>query len=312
MQPGRSPSIHFPTFSPGLVGSRIGGVSKRLLLLPLLALALAACGSSSDSSSSSSGSSSSKPAANACTKDKLDLKNSGTLTVGTDKPAYPPYFADNDPTNGKGFESAVAYAVAKQLGFSSSEVQWKTVPFNSSYAPGSKDFDFDINEISITPKRAKRVDFSSSYYTAPQAVVALKSSKAASATSFADLKDAKLGVQLGTTSLDAVTEKIQPSSQPQVFNDSNDTVRALKIGRVETIVVDLPTAFYITAAQVPSAKIVGKFDAPGGDSWGLLAEKGSSLTGCLTQAVDKLKSDGTLNRLTERWMGGKAGAPTLG
>ncbi len=152
MPPGPNRSIHFPTSSPGLVGSRIGGVSKRLLLLPLLALALAACGSSSDSSSSSSGSSSSKPAANACTKAKLALKNSGTLTVGTDKPAYPPYFADNDPTNGKGFESAVAYAVARQLGFSNSEVQWKTVPFNSSYAPGPKDFDFDINEISITPE----------------------------------------------------------------------------------------------------------------------------------------------------------------
>jgi polar amino acid transport system substrate-binding protein len=287
-------------------------VSKRLLLLPLLALALAACGSSSDSSSSSSGSSSSKPAANACTKDKLDLKNAGTLTVGTDKPAYPPYFADNDPANGKGFESAVAYAVAKQLGFTPAEVKWTVVPFNSSYAPGPKDFDFDINEISITPKRAERVDFSSSYYTAPQAVIALKSSKAASATSLADLKDAKLGVQLGTTSLDAISQTIQPTNQPQVFNDSNDTVRALKIGKVEAIVTDLPTAFYITAAQVPSAKIVGKFDAPGGDSWGLLAQKGSSLTPCLTQAVDKLKSNGTLNRLTERWMGGKAGAPTLG
>jgi polar amino acid transport system substrate-binding protein len=286
-------------------------VSKRILLLPLLAVALAACGSSSDSSSSS-GSSSAKPTANACTKDKLALRSSGTLTVGTDKPAYPPYFADNDPTNGKGFESAVAYAVAKQLGFAPSQVTWKTVPFNASYAPGSKDFDFDINEISITPKRAKRVDFSSSYYTAPQAVVALKSSKAASATSLADLKSAKLGVQLGTTSLDAITQTIKPSSQPQVFNDSNDTVRALKIGRVDAIVVDLPTAFYITAAQVPSAKIAGKFDAPGGDSWGLLAEKGSKLTGCLTRAVNTLKADGTLNRLTERWMGGKAGAPTLG
>jgi polar amino acid transport system substrate-binding protein len=286
-------------------------VFTRILLLPLLAVALAACGSSSDSSSSS-GSSSAKPAANACTKDKLALKSPGTLTVGTDKPAYPPYFADNDPTNGKGFESAVAYAVARRLGFSPADVKWKTVPFNASYAPGPKDFDFDINEVSITPKRAKRVDFSSSYYTAPQAVIALKDSKAASATSLADLKTAKLGVQLGTTSLDAISQKIQPSTQPQVFNDSNDTVRALKIGRVDAIVVDLPTAFYITAAQVPSAKIVGRFEAPGGDSWGLLAQKDSKLTGCLTQAVDKLKANGTLNRLTERWMGGKAGAPTLG
>jgi polar amino acid transport system substrate-binding protein len=282
-----------------------------LLALGVLALGAAACGSGSDDKSSSGGSGAAKPAANACTKDKLALTSSGTLTVGTDKPAYPPYFEDNDPTNGKGFESAVAYAVAKQLGFSRSEVTWKTVPFNASFAPGPKDFDFDINEISITPKRAQHVDFSSPYYTSPQAVIALKSSPAAKATSLSQLKDSKLGVQLGTTSLDAVSQTIQPSSQAQVFNDSNDTVRALKIGRVEAIVTDLPTAFYITAAQVPSAKIVGQFDAPGGDTWGLLLEKDSKLTSCVSQAVTKLKDDGTLKRLTDRWMGGQAGAPAL-
>jgi polar amino acid transport system substrate-binding protein len=279
-------------------------------LLALVLVAVTACGSS-DSSSSSSSSSSATPSANACAKGKLALTSAGTLTVGTDKPAYPPYFEDNDPRNGKGFESAVAYAVAKQLGFSRSEVTWKTVPFNASFAPGSKDFDFDINEISITPKRSQHVDFSTSYYTAPQAVVALKSKPAAKATSLADLKGAKLGVQLGTTSLDAVTQTIEPSSQAQVFNDSNDTVRALKIGRIDAIVVDLPTAFYITSAQVPSAKIVGQFDAPGGDAWGLLLEKDSKLTSCVDRAVSKLKSDGTLKRITDRWMGGQAGAPAL-
>jgi polar amino acid transport system substrate-binding protein len=280
-------------------------------LLALVVLAVAACGSSGSSSSSSSPSGGSKASANACTKNKLALTSSGTLTVGTDKPAYPPYFEGNDPRNGKGFESAVAYAVAKQLGFSQSEVTWKTVPFNASYAPGSKDFDFDINEISVTPKRAQHVDFSTPYYTAPQAVVALKSSAAANATSLAQLKSAKLGVQVGTTSLDAVTQTIKPSSQPQVFNDSNDTVRALKIGRIDAIVVDLPTAFYITAAQVPSARIVGQFAAPGGDNWGLLLEKGSKLTSCVDRAVSKLKGDGTLKQITDRWMGGQAGAPAL-
>jgi polar amino acid transport system substrate-binding protein len=273
-----------------------------LLALGVLVLGLAACGSSDSPPSSSSGAPA--PAAGACAKGSLSLKNAGQLTVGTDKPAYPPYFVDDDPTNGKGFESAVAYAVAERLGFSRSEVKWKTVPFNASYAPGAKDFDFDINQISSTPKRAKRVDFSSPYYTAPQAVVALKSSAAAKAGSLADLKDAKLGVQLGTTSLDAVAQTIAPASQPQVFNDSNDTVRALKIGRVDAVVVDLPTAFYLTAAQVPSARIVGQFDAPGGDAWGLLLQKGSGLTSCVNQALGKLKADGTLTRLTERWMGG--------
>jgi polar amino acid transport system substrate-binding protein len=289
-------------------------LSRRVLpalLLALAVLALAACGSGGSSPSSSSPSSSGAASANACTKDKLAVTNAGTLTVGTDKPAYPPYFEGNDPRNGKGFESAVAYAVAKQLGFSRSEVTWKTVPFNASYAPGPKDFDFDINEISITPKRAQHVDFSKPYYTAPQAVVALKSSPAAKASSLAQLKSAKLGVQVGTTSLDAVTQTIKPSSQPQVFNDSNDTVRALKIGRIDAIVVDLPTAFYITAAQVPSATIVGQFDAPGGDSWGLLLQKDSKLTSCVDRAVSKLEGDGTLKRITDRWMGGQAGAPAL-
>jgi polar amino acid transport system substrate-binding protein len=290
---------------------------RMLLVASLVAAAVgaAACGSSSDdtSSGSASGAASTgaaKPAAATCDKASLPLKSSGTLTIGTDKPAYPPYFEDDKPTNGKGFESAVAYAVAKQLGFAPGEVKWIVVPFNSSYAPGDKKFDFDINQISITPKRAKHVDFSSPYFTAPQAVVAREGSPAASATSLADLAKAKLGVQVGTTSLDAVSASIKPSSQPQVFNDSNDTVRALKIKRVDAIVVDLPTAFYLTAAEIPKSKIVGQFQAPGGDRWGLLLQKGSKLTTCVNQALDKLSSAGELERLQKQWMGGDA-APEL-
>jgi polar amino acid transport system substrate-binding protein len=204
----------------------------------------------------------------------------------------------------------VAYAVAKQLGFSNSQVKWTVVPFNSSYAPGPKHFDFDINQISITPPRAKHVDFSSPYFTAPQAVVALKKSAAANATSLADLSSAKLGVQVGTTSLDAVDASIKPKSQPQVYNDSNDTVRALKQGRIDAIVVDLPTAFYITAAQVQNAKIVGQFAAPGGDRWGMLLSKGSKLTPCLNKALAKVSASGELKQLQDKWMGGDA-APAL-
>jgi len=286
-----------------------------LALLAAAALAVGACGGDDDSpssSSSSSGGAASTATAQAasCDKGSLPLYAPGTLTVGTDKPAYEPYFADDDPSNGKGFESAVAYAVAEELGFTKDEVKWTTVPFNSSYAPGPKDFDFDINQISITPKRQKRVDFSSPYFTAPQAVIALKSSDAANATSLADLASAKLGVQVGTTSLDAAMESIKPSQQPQVFNDSNDTVAALKNERVDAIVVDLPTAFYLTAAVVPKAKIVGQFDAPGGDDWGLLLKKGSKLTPCVSQAVDTLREDGTLQRLQDEYMGGDA-APEL-
>src|SRR3954449_7642812 len=289
---------------------------RTLLIASLLAAAVgaAACGSSSDDTSSGSASgaastAAAKPAAAACDKASLPLKSSGTLTIGTDKPAYPPYFEDDKPTNGKGFESAVAYAVAKQLGFAPSEVKWIVVPFNSSYAPGDKKFDFDINQISITPARAKRVDFSEPYFEAPQAVVAPAGSPVSAATSLAALQDAKIGVQVGTTSLDAVNAAIQPKSQPQVFNDSNDTVRALKGKRVDAIVVDLPTAFYLTAAEVPQAKIVGQFQAPGGDRWGMLLEKGSKLTTCLNRALAKVQSSGQLKQLQDKWMGGDAAPP---
>jgi polar amino acid transport system substrate-binding protein len=281
--------------------------------LAAAALVIAACGGSSSSSSSSSASSgaSSGAAANRCTKSQLKTATPGTLTVATDKPAFPPYFEDNDPKNGKGFESAVAYAIAKRLGFAPSDVKWTTEPFNASYAPGPKKFDFDVNQISITPARAKRVDFSTPYYTAPQALVALKRASAANASSLAALKDAKLGVQIGTTSLDAVQQVVKPSSQPKVFNDSNDVVTALKQKQVDAVVVDLPTAFFLTAAQVPSAKIVGQFSAPGGDTWGALLPKDSPLTDCVNQAIADLKEAGTLGSLEQRWLGAAAGAPVL-
>src|SRR3954470_4686353 len=284
--------------------------SLTALLLASLALVVGACGGDDDSSSSATSTPAAAAKGPACDKASLALKTPGTLTVGTDKPAYPPYFEDDDPTNGKGFESAVAYAVAERLGFTHDEVKWKVVTFNSSYAPGEKKFDFDINQISISPQRAKHVDFSRAYFTAPQAAVALKGSPAAGATSLADLKTAKLGVQVGTTSLDAVNNSIQPTSQPQVFNDSNDTVRALKTKRVDAIVTDLPSGFYITAAQVPESKIVGQFGAPGGDRWGLLLEKGSKLTSCVNAALGKVAASGELKRLQDQWMGGDT-APEL-
>ena len=231
--------------------------------------------------------------------------------MATDKPAYPPYFVSDDPTNGKGFESAVAYAVAGQLGFKRADVKWTVEPFNNSYAPGPKDFDFDVNEISITPPRAKAVDFSTPYYTANQAVVALPGTAAAKAKSLGDLKDSEIGVQIGSTSLDAVTANIDPSVQPKVFNNSNDVVTALKEHQVDAVVVDLPTALYLTAAQVPSATIVGQFSAPGGDRWGALLAKGSPLTACVSKAIGDLRSSGELAKITQRWMSQAANAPVL-
>jgi polar amino acid transport system substrate-binding protein len=287
----------------------------RLIALALALAALfvpAACGDDDDDGGGGGGggSATTEQASN-CAKNQLELTTAGTLTVGTDKPAFPPYFVDDDPTNGKGFESAVAYAVGDQLGFAKGDVKWTVVPFNSSYAPGPKDFDFDINQISITPARAKAVDFSRPYYTAPQAVVAPKDSELADATTFDDFKDATIGVQIGTTSLDAVREVMKPDQDPKVFNDSNDVVTALKQGQVDAVVVDLPTAFYLTAAQVPSSKIVGQFSAPGGDSFGLLLEKDSELTPCVNEALASLESSGELKRITDKWMGAAAGAPEL-
>jgi polar amino acid transport system substrate-binding protein len=279
-----------------------------IVLVLGLGILVAGCGSSSDDSSSTSATTAS--AAN-CTPSKLDTHTAGTLTVATDEPAYPPYFIDNDPSNGKGFESAVAFAIGKQLGYDKSEVKWTVESFNTSFAPGPKDFDFDVNEISITPVREKAVDFSKPYYTANQAVVALKDSEAAKAASIEELKDTKIGVQIGTTSLDAVEEVIDPSTEPQVFNNSNDVVTALKNGEVEAVVVDVPTALYLTAAQVEDAGIVGQFSAPGGDQWGALLAKDSSLTPCVDMAIEKMEASGELEALNKQWMSKAAGAPEL-
>jgi polar amino acid transport system substrate-binding protein len=276
-----------------------------LTLLLLAALCVAGCGSSDDPSTSASAG-----AAN-CKKGELATEKQGVLTVATDKPAYPPYFEDNDPTNGEGFESAVAFAIAKQLGYPPAKVEWTVEPFNSSYAPGPKSFDFDVNQISITPPREKAVDFSAPYYTANQAVVALKDSDAAKATSLSELQDAQLGVQIATTSLEAAEAEIEPSSKPEVFNSSNDVVTALKNEQIDAVVVDLPTALYLTAVQVPQATVVGQFSAPGGDQWGALLERESPLTGCVSDAVEELKSSGELEKITQRWMSKAAGAPEL-
>jgi polar amino acid transport system substrate-binding protein len=275
-----------------------------LPLVLLVALVAAGCGSSGESTETSA-------TASSCKAGQLPTKQQGVLTVATDKPAYPPYFEDDEPANGEGFESAVAFAIGKQLGYPKDKVRWTVEAFNSSFAPGPKDFDFDVNQISITPVREKAVDFSAPYYTANQAVVALKDSEAAKATSLADLRDARLGVQIGTTSLEAAEEVIEPSNRPEVFNTSNDVVQALKNEQIDAAVVDLPTALYLTAAQVPEAAVVGQFSAPGGDQWGALLEKDSSLTGCVSEAIEGLESSGELEKITQRWMSQAAGAPEL-
>ncbi|MET7336411.1 ABC transporter substrate-binding protein [Nonomuraea sp. NPDC005650] len=282
----------------------------RPLMLLALAVALVGCAPVDNTASSASPVAS---ASTACTKDQLKLVNAGKLTIGTDKPAYEPWFKDDDPSNGKGFESAVAFAVAGELGFDRTEVQWSTIKFDSAFAPGAKQFDFDVNQVSITPDRAKVVDFSKGYYTVKQAIVAIDGSKFAGAKSLAELRDAKIGVQVGTTSLDAVKNVIKPADDPNVYNEQIDAVNALKNKQVDALVVDLPTAFYVTAAQVEKSKIVGQFSSTGGtpEEFGLVMEKGSALKPCVDKAVEALKSKGELAKIEQEWLGSAAGAPEL-
>jgi polar amino acid transport system substrate-binding protein len=278
------------------------------IALVLALTAIAGCGSGKSDSSSADATAAS---AASCTPDQLQTKTKGTLTVATDKPAYPPYFEDDEPANGEGFESAVAYAIGKRLGYAPADIKWTVEPFNASFAPGPKEFDFDVNEISITPEREKAVDFSAPYYTANQAIVVLKSSEAANAKSLEELQGLDIGVQVGTTSLEAVEDVIEPDGKPEVFNSSNDVITALKNEQIDAVVVDLPTALYLTAAQVPSATVVGQFAAPGGDEWGALLAKGSPLTSCVSEAIEELESSGELEALNQRWMSQAAGAPVL-
>nr|WP_229843567.1 ABC transporter substrate-binding protein [Streptomyces chryseus] len=248
-----------------------------------------------------------------CAPGELPTEVPGKLTIGTDKPAYAPWFEDDDPANGKGFESAVAHAVAKQLGYGKDQVVWQTVPFNTAFAPGEKKFDFDLNQISISESRKKAVSFSSGYYDVRQAVIALKSSKAAEAGTLAGLKDVKLGAQVGSTSLDVIRDVIRPKQRPAVFQKNDFAKTALKNGQVEAIVLDLPTAFYITSAEVPEARIVGQLENAGGaaEQFGLVLDKDSGLTSCVSGAVDALRADGTLAALEKRWLSDAADAPVL-
>jgi polar amino acid transport system substrate-binding protein len=261
-------------------------------------------------------------AAASCAKADLPLVSSGQLTIGTDNPAYPPWFGGgspkgsqwkiNDPTTGQGFESAVAYAVAKQLGFAKSEVTWAYTPFNRSFAPGKKAFDFDINQISFSPARAKVVTFSASYYDVNQAIVVVKGTPIAKVRSKAGLKQFKLGAQLGTTSYQFIVDRIGPSSKPSVFPSNAGAVQALKNKQIDGLVVDLPTAFYVSAVQVPNSTILGQFPAAsGGEHFGMVFAKGNALAGCVNGALARLRANGTLKKIQAQWLAKATGAPIL-
>ena len=285
--------------------------------LALLIVALAtACGSTKKTTASTSAQAS-------CAKSDLTLVSPGQLTVATDNPAFPPWFGGgtpkgstwkiNDPTTGKGYESAVAYAVAKRLGFQANAVKWIVVPFEQLFKPGKAAFDFDVNQVSVTPQRKQSVTFSDSYYDTNQALVAIKGTPITKAKTLADLKKYKLGAQLGTTSYDYIVKNIKPDKQPAVYNTSNDVNSGLKTHAIDGIVVDLPTAFIITGAEeVPNSVVVGRFPAIGGkDHFGMVLAKGNELVTCLNKAISELKADGTLTQLQNKWISSAANAPVL-
>lgn len=276
-----------------------------LALLSLGGLLAAGCTAPAEESETSSS------ASQDCSKESLETLEEGTLTVATDDPAYEPWFIDNEPSNGEGYESAVAFAIAEELGFAEDEVTWTTATFNTVVAPGDKDFDLDLNQVSISDERKQAVDFSSGYYDVRQAVVTTEDSPLADVTSVDELADSSLGAQVGTTSYTAITDTIQPGPDPSTYDTNDQAVQALKNGQIDGIVVDLPTAYYMTAAQLDDGVIVGQLPAEEQpEQFGAVLAKDSPLTGCVTQAVDALREDGTLEELQQEWLT-EQGAPEL-
>src|SRR3954447_16403378 len=283
------------------------------------AVLVAACGSSGGTTASPGGST----AANPCSKSNLTLVTPGQLTIGTDNPAFDPFFQgptghewtgqfNHDPYNDQGVESATAYAVAQQLGFSKDQVKWVAVPFNNSYKPGPKNFDFYLAQVSYTPQRAQGADLSDSYYDEQEAVVALQGTDISKATSVAALKPFTFGAQIGTTSYDVTNNTITPDSAVQTFNTLNAALQALKNGQIDGLVVDFPTAYYMANIQLDNGTIVGILPSTAGkEHFSMVLEQGSSLTQCVNGALSALRADGTLAQIQDRWLNQAAHAPEL-
>jgi polar amino acid transport system substrate-binding protein len=256
-----------------------------------------------------------------CAKARLTLKSDGRLTLATDNPAFPPWWGGGEtrkpwkvsnPYSGKGYESAVAYAVAKQLGFSKREVDWTAVPFSQSFRPGPKKFDLYMAQVSYTKQRDRAVDFSSSYYYVKQSLVGREGTSIARARSIRSLRAYRLGAQVGTTSYQYIANVIRPTVTPRAFDTNDLAVQALKNGQIDGIVVDLPTAFYVTAVQVDDGVIVGQFASRlGREQFGMLFEQGSALRRCVNRALNNLWQNGTMKRLQTRWLARVGGAPVL-
>ena len=313
-------------------------LARALALITVLVLA-AACteGASTPSaqpssgtataSASASGTATATAAADACSPENLETATAGQLTIGTDNPAFPPYWDPpaegeeatepwelGDPYNKRGFEGAVAWAVAEELGFGEDAVEFIPVPFDNSFAPGEKEFDFYLAQVSYTPERAEQVDMSEGYYFSNQALVANAGTPITEATSIADLAEYRLGVQVGTTALTYVEEQIAPSAEPMVYNSNDAAIAALNADQVDGIVVDLPTAFFITAVQMENGVVVGQFpadEAEGQEYFSLVLEQDSPLTDCVNEAIATLTESGDLEAITQEWMSENVDVPVL-
>jgi polar amino acid transport system substrate-binding protein len=273
-------------------------MKRRIAILAVLALTMAGCAAEEGGGGGDA----------SCEKEDLTLVQEGVLTIGTDSPAFPPWFIDDDPSNGEGFESAVAYAVAEELGFTAEEVEWVVVPFNNSFAPGEKDFDFDINQISITEERDQAVDFSDGYYDVNQALLGFADSEIAAATTLDDLKGFQLGAQVGTTSLDFINDVIQPESEALVYDTNADAKAAFDAGQLDGLILDLPTAFFVAAVEIEGSAVIAQF--PSGDDpeqFGMLFEEGNPLRDCVNEALANVD----LAAIQQEWLSDVVDAPVI-
>ena len=271
---------------------------QRIILIGLLfvALLLAGCGNQSAEESGST---------DRCDMEDPPLYTEGVLTVATDRPAYPPWFKGN-PKNYSGYEGDVANEIAKRLDL---PIKWVVEPFNKSYAPGAKDFDFDINEITITPQRQKAVEFSKGYFDNAQGILVMKDNPAADAKSVSDLKDLTIGAQVGTTALDFVNETVKPVEDPKVYDTTNDAKSALESGQIDAFVTDLVTTVYLRDFEIKNSEVVGQY--PRNEQFGMLFEQGNPLVGCVNQVLGEMKEDGTLQKLQKEYLQQYLSVPTL-
>ena len=274
---------------------------KILVGVALFGLLFAACGEEESNPPASSGS----PGGDECATDNLPVLEAGTLTVATDRPAYEPWFKGS-PKDYSGYEGELASEIANRMGL---EIKWVVEPFNKSYAPGDKDYDFDVNQITITPERAQAVDFSDGYFDNDQGILALKDSDLASASSVEDLKSAQLGTQVGTTSLTLINEVVQPDSDPKVYDTTNDVKSALEGGQLDGLVTDLVTTVYLRDFEIEGTEVIGKIETD--EQFGMLFEKGNPLVDCVNEVLAEIKDDGTLDELQKEWLTDYLSVPTL-